>query len=127
MRRGILSFIFYILYTLTGGGLAIYAKIEADRIQASGGGWEGLGAAILLILGIIVAGVGLVGVLFKALHLGTHWGIFGFICLLLDVAIIVVLVSNMFESGSFVFNPLGGILCGISAISMVSNFESLRN
>ena len=127
MRRGILSFIIYVLYTLAGGGLALYAKLEIDRINANGGGWEGLGAAVVLIVGLVVGAVGLAGLLFKGLHLGTGWGLFGFICILIDIVIIVALVSNMFEGeGSFVFNPVSAIICGISGISLVSNFESLR-
>ena len=126
MKRGIFSLICYIFYTLAGGFLAIYSRLEIDRINASGGGWEGLGAAVVMILGIIVLAVGLAGLLFKGLHMGTGWGFFGFLCMLIDLAVIVVLVSNMFEGESFVFNPAGGIFCGISAISMVSNFESMR-
>ncbi len=121
------SLVCYILYTLAGGALAIYGKISVDRINASGGGWDGLGAAIVLILGLIVLAVGVAGLIFKGLHIGTGWGIFGFVCLLIDLAIIAVLVYNMFEGeGSFVFNPVSGIICGISMLSVVSNFESMR-
>ena len=111
----------------TYGALAIYGKLEADRINASGGGWEGLGAAIVFIIGLIVLAVGVAGLLFKGLHLGTGWGIFGFVCILLDLAVIIALVSTMFSgSGSFEFNPVATILCGILGISFVSNVESLR-
>ena len=127
MRRGIFSLICYILYTLAGGALAIYGKLEADRINASGGGWEGLGAAIVFIIGLIALAVGVAGLLFKGLHIGTGWGIFGFVCILLDLAVIIALVSTMFSgSGSFEFNPVAAILCGIIGISFVSNVESLR-
>ena len=127
MKRGILSLICYILYTLVGGALAIYGKLAADSIQESGGGWEGLGAAIVFIIGLVVLGVGLVGLIFKGLHMGTGWGIFGFVCILIDLAAIIGLASTMFSgSGSFEFNPAVAIICGILGISLVSNFESLR-
>ena len=127
MKRGIFSFIIYLICTVLGGALLIYAKIEADRINSNGGGWEGLGVAVLLILGIIVGAVGLAGLIFKGLHMGTGWGFFGFVCILIDLAIIAVLVYNMFSGeGSFAFNPVSAIICGIFGISVVSNFESLR-
>lgn len=127
MKRGIFSFILYLICTALGGALFIYAKIEADRINNSGGGWEGLGVAVLLILGVVVGAVGLAGLLFKGLQLGTGWGIFGFLCILIDLVVILALVSNMFSGeGSFAFNPVSAIICGLFGISAVSNFESLR-
>lgn len=126
MKRGIFSLICYILYTLAGVGLLIYSKIEIDRINASGGGLEGIAAAILLIVGIAVGVVGVAGLLFKSLHLGTGWGIFGFVCILVDLIVIFALISGMFEGGKFEFNSLGAIVSVISAISMVSNCRSLK-
>ena len=35
MKRGIFSFILYLICTALGGALFIYAKIEADRINNS--------------------------------------------------------------------------------------------
>ncbi len=128
MKRGILSFILYLICTLLRVGLLIYAKLEAVRINNGGGEpFEGLGVAVLLILGIVVGAVGLAGLLFKSLQLATGWGIFGFVCILLDLFVILALVSNMFSGeGTFVFNPATAIICGIFGISAVSNFESLR-
>ena len=128
MRRGIFSFILYLICTIGGGGIMIYAKLEADRINNGGGEpFEGIGVAVILILGIIIGAVGLAGLLFKGLHLGTGWGIFGFLCILIDLVVILALVSNMFSGeGSFAFNPVSAIICGLFGISAVSNFESLR-
>ena len=127
MKRGIFSLICYILYTIAGGALSIYGKLEADRINESGGGWEGLGAALVFVVGLILLGVGLLGLLLKGLHMGIGWGIFGFACILYDLAIIIALASTMFSgSGNFDFNPIVAIMCSIQGISLVSNFESLR-
>lgn len=128
MRRGIFSFILYLICTLGGGALIIYAKIEAERINNGGGEpFEGLGIAVLLVLGIAAGIVGLPGLLFKGLQLGTGWGIFGFVCVLIDLFVIVALISNMFTGeGNFEFNTASAIVSGIFAISAVSNCISLR-
>ena len=58
MRKiGIVPFIIYLIYTLGGGGMAIYNYIAIQKHNAEGGGLEGLGLAILMIVGIIFGAV----------------------------------------------------------------------
>ena len=127
-KAGVLSFICYLLYLLGGAGLALYSKIMIDDLNANGGGWEGLGHAIVLILGIILAGVGLVGVILKGIHLKTGWGLFGVLCILFDLACVAVLAIAMTSEGEVSSDFLSVLPFAIpSAVALVGNILSLKN
>ncbi len=132
MRKGVFSFVVYILYTLFGGGMVLYNYIAIQKHNAEGGGWEGLGLAILFILGIIFGAAGLVGVILKGIQLGTGWGFFGFLCILLDLVFIGAFISVVLPGGNNVeAAQLSDMLpmvpfVAASAASLVSNAISLR-
>ena len=89
--------------------------------------WEGLGYAILIVLGLIVGGVGLISLILKLIHMGTGWGFFGFLCILVDLAIVVFGVLSLIDGGA---SDLSGfitliILSLFGLLSMISNISSL--
>ncbi len=100
MRKGIFSFVIYIIYALLGGGMIVYNYIAIQKHNAEGGGWEGLGLAILFIIGIILGAAGLLGVILKGIQLGTGWGFFGFLCILLDLVFIGAFISAGLPGGN---------------------------
>ena len=127
-KGGILSLIVYILYTLGGGALALYSKIGIDKVNANGGGWEGLGYAIMLVFGIILAGVGLVGVILKGIHLKTDWGFFGVLCILFDLLCVGVLAVFTFGEGGTSADFVGLLPFVIpSVVALVGNILSFKN
>ena len=128
-KSGIVSFLVYLIYVLGGGGLALYNYIKIENHEE---GWEGLGYAVLLILGIVLGAAGLLGVILKGIHLGTGWGFFGFLCILLDIAFVVVFISMVLPGGNNVeAATLEDILPAIpflsaTFISFVFNIASMR-
>lgn len=129
-KSGIVSFIIYLIYTLFGGGLALYNYIKALNHDS---GWEGLGYAVLLIVGIVLGAAGLLGVILKGIHLGTGWGFFGFLCILLDIAFAVVFISMVLPGGNNVeaatfedILPAIPFLAG-TFTSFIFNITSLKN
>lgn len=133
MRKiGIVPFVIYLIYFLGGGGMAIYNYIAIQKHNAEGGGLEGLGLAILFIIGIIFGAAGLVGVILKGIHMGTGWGFFGFLCFLLDIAFIVVFISMVLPGGNNVdaatiedILPVIPFISG-SVIAGICNVASMR-
>lgn len=128
MRKGGFSFVCYVLYTLLGGGMAIYNYIAIQKFNEQGGGFEGLGLALLLVLSIIVLGVGVVGLILKGIQMGTGWGFFGFLCVILDIAVVAVLVSQVFFNESVEIIEAWPVIAitVVPVISCISNAISLR-
>lgn len=128
-KSGIVSFIIYLIYALGGGGMVLYNYIAIENHE---GGLEGIGYAILFILGIILGAAGLLGVILKGIHLGTGWGFFGFLCLLLDIAFVFAFISMALPGGNNVSAAtLEDILPAIPFVataltSFVFNITSLR-
>jgi hypothetical protein len=131
-KGGILSLIVYIIYTLLGAGLIIYSKVGIDDLNASGGGWEGLGLAIVLIVGIILGAAGLVATVIKLIHMKSGWLLFGILCILCDLVFIGAFISSTIPAGDVSqFNP-ADVLPVIpfiiaSVASLVANIKSLRD
>lgn len=125
-KSGGFSLACYIIYLLGGLGLVLYSYIAAPDAE----GWEGLGLALLIILGIITAGVGLVGLVVKLLHMGTGAGFFGFLCVLVDLAVIGLMVYSLIDGGidtenldNLIFPGVVGVL---SIGSLISNIKSMK-
>ena len=125
MKRGILSFVIYVIYALLGGGTAIYNYIALQQLNAAGGGLNGLGMAILMIAGIIVFGIGAVGLILKSLHMKTGFGFFGFLCFALDVACVIVYMSLFMGEGMTMPDTL--IIMAVAVPSMLSALSNLKS
>ena len=81
----------------------------------------------MLIAGIIVFAIGLVGLIFKSLHMNKGWGFFGFLCLLLDAACVTVFLYFFLGEGVTTTDTL--VILGVavpSILSAISNLLSLR-
>ena len=119
MRKvGMVSFVIYLLYTLLGGGMAIYNYIAIQKHNAEGGGLEGLGLALLLILSLIVLAVGVLGLVLKGIHLGTGWVLFGLLCMVLDFACVAAIWTELVAGAD---NLTNGLICiALSIPSLIS-------
>ena len=100
MRKGVFSFVIYIIYARLGGGMVLYNYIAIQKHNAEGGGLEGIGLALLFVIGIILGAAGLLGVILKGIQLGTGWGFFGFLCMILDLVFIGAFISMVLPSGN---------------------------
>lgn len=100
MRKGVFSFVIYIIYALLGGGMVLYNYIAIQKHNAEGGGLEGIGLALLFVIGIILGAAGLLGVILKGIQLGTGWGFFGFLCMILDLVFIGAFISMVLPGGN---------------------------
>ena len=121
MRKSVgLSLPVYILYLLGGIGLAIYHYIAAQNSD----NWEPLGHVLIMIMYLCVAAVGLVGLIFKGIHIASGFGLFGFICALIDIAVIVFFVMTIASSGTGI-SVLPIVFISLSGISMISNIKSM--
>lgn len=121
MRKSVgLSLPVYILYLIGGIGLAIYHYIAAQNSD----NWEPLGHVLMMIVYLCVAAVGLVALIFKGIHIASGFGLFGFICALIDIAVIVFFVMTIASSGTGI-SVLPIVFISLSGISMISNFASM--
>ena len=129
MKKSLIpSLIVYILYTLLGGGMAVYNYIAIQKHNAEGGGLEGLGLAILLIVGIVIFGVGIIGLILKLIHIKSGWGFFGVLCLLLDILCVGSLMYYFALEIQNIDEAL--LLLAVlvpSSVSLISNAFSLKN
>ena len=95
-RNGILALIIYSLGVAAGGFLAIWAYAELQVIEnSSEPGWEAVGAAIIIALGLFIALPSGVSLILKIIQLITGFKIFGVLCMILDVVVIASLVYNI--------------------------------
>lgn len=125
MRRGILSFVIYTIYTLLGGGTAIYNYIAVQKHNEAGGGFDGLGLAILMIAGIIVFGIGALGLILKSLHMKTGFALFGLLCFALDVACVLVFMYLFLGESGSINDTL--VIVGVAIPSMLSALSNLKS
>lgn len=131
-KSGKLSLIVYILYTLFGLGMIIYSKISIDKLNASGGGLEGLGLAIVLVIGIVLGAAGLIAVVLKLIHIKSGWILFGILCILADLVFIGAFISAASPAGDISQLKLDDVLPVIpfivaSIASLISNVKSLKD
>lgn len=132
MRKcGVFSFVVYLLYTLAGGGMVLYNYIAIQKHNAEGGGIEGLGLALLFVLGIICGAAGLVGVILKLIHMKSGWVLFGLLCIALDLVFVAAWISMTAPGGNMdqiVFNDILPVIpfILISLASAVTNAISLK-
>lgn len=133
-KKGLFSFILYMLYLFFGGGMTIYNSIAIDKQNQAGGNINSIGLAVLMIFGIILAVYGLAGIILKGIHMISGLGFFAFLCVLLDLAAIYFWIIFLLPSGDL--SALGGmtfadflpsvIPLSLSAVSLISNIRSMR-
>lgn len=131
-KAGWFSFIYYLLYAIGGFGMAIYNYIAIQKLNAEGGGLEGIGLALLMIVGIIFGAAGLLGVILKLVHMKSGWVLFGLLCIALDVALAGVWITMAAPSGNaeqLILNDLLSVLpyIALSLVSVVTNALSLKD
>ena len=120
MRKvGMVSFVIYLLYTLLGGGMAIYNYIAIQKYNADGDGLGALALAVLFFLSLIVLGVGVLGLILKGIHLGTGWVLFGLLCMILDFACVAVIWTELVAGAD---NLTNGLICIALSIPSVISF-----
>lgn len=97
-KLGILSLIYYVLCMLGGvygAFVALSIKSEINSGAVSSEGWGAIGAAFVYVLGMVFAAVGIVGLIgfiFKLIHLTSGKALFGVLCVFIDVAFIIVVI-----------------------------------
>ena len=131
-KRGILAFIIYLVGTIFAAFLAIYANVEAQKIPEDGGGWAGLGAALLLIFAMVIGIPFAAELIVKILHMATGLKLFGIICILGDLAILAYLIVGLFASSPTpeVFLrelPAITIFALPSTLAFISNLRSVKD
>lgn len=127
MKKGFISFIIYLVLFVGSGIITLTTYIDLEKANGQEG-FEALGLGILLALFIIVTIVLAVAFLFKIIHVATGWGFFGFLCSVIDLALIAVLAYNLYTSASFNLVDALPVLAIILAliVSFGSNISSLR-
>ena len=131
MKKGFISFIIYLVLFVGSGIITLTTYIDLEKANGQEG-FEALGLGILLALFIIVTIVLAVAFLFKIIHVATGWGFFGFLCSVIDLALIAVLAYNIYtsipEGASFNFVESLPTLAVVLAlvVSFGSNISSLR-
>ena len=132
-KKGVFSFILYLLYLFVGGAIAVYNNVAIEKNNEAGGNVNSIGLAIVLIFGILLAAYGLAGIILKGIHLISGWGFFAFLCVLLDLAAICIWIDALAPSGALfsLGNTLTDFLLilvpiSLSALSVVSNIRSMR-
>lgn len=127
MKKGFLSFIIYLVLFVGSGIITLTTYLDLEKANGQEG-FEALGLGILLALFIVVTIVLAAAFLFKIIHVATGWGFFGFLCSIIDLALIAVLAYNLYTSASFNFVESLPALAIILAlvVSFGSNISSLR-
>jgi hypothetical protein len=128
-KKGVFSFINYLLYVVLGGGAAIYVNAVIDKKIEAGGDFESVMLAVLLMLLYFAVIYGGVGVLLKGIHMVSGWGLFALVCMLLDFWAIDLWLNVLLPSGDIgeIKDMLFAIVPLIfSVISLISNALSLR-
>ena len=125
-KGGTFSLVCYIIYTLIGVAALIYNRLGIENAE----GWDSIGYALLFAVAIVFAGASAVGLVLKLLHMGTGFGLFGFLCILVDIAFVLFFAGASIED-------IGGLDISALAItipiilisigSLISNIRSLKN
>ena len=125
-KSGGFAFICYLIYTILGVAAVIYNRIGIEISEDL----APIGYAILFMFALVFAAASAVGLILKLLHMGTGFGLFGFLCILVDIAFIVFFGWAVVENASL-GDPVSMIIpiaiALISGISFISNIRSLKN
>lgn len=137
-KRGIVAFIVYLLGCLVAGVMMVWAYIEAQNIPENDvENWEGLGVAILILIGLIIGVPCAVRLVLKFIHMVSGWKLFGVACILADIVIILYWMGAHLIFGYSINHWIDNMLCvsGIIQIvlcavpnvfAMISNIASIK-
>lgn len=128
MRRGgVFALIFYILYTLFFGGIAVFLAIALKNDNGSAGiGGIGVALGIMIIASLAVGG--LLAIILKLVHMATGWFVLGILCVLIDIRTVYTLAVSIISVGAINGVTLVLILPLALAIgALVSNIRSLKS
>ena len=97
-KSGFVSLLSYIAMFLGYGIPALTIYIEANNGKYQG--WDGLGFGLLMIFCMIYAVPAGIAMLLKILHVTTGIGLFGILCMLIDVAAFGIIVYYFIAGGA---------------------------
>ena len=120
-KGGKLALVIYILGTLCGGLLTGLSFLGLNQLEQSGeAGWEGLGYALLIVLGLALLVPYAIALILKIIHLKSDLKFFGVLCILFDIAYIACIVSS-FEDWSYL------VVLVPAFLALISNINSMKN
>ena len=123
-KNGIVALIIYILGVVAGISLAIWAYIDLQALEnLPEPGWAAVGAAIIVALGVVVAITFAVPFILKVIQLLTGFKLFGILCVLADIAILVTFICSVVLDNGFTLL----IFAIPSLLALISNLRSLSN
>ncbi len=129
-----ISFFIYLIYAFAGLALGIYCILNSITPEGTTNDFgEGLGKAILLILGLVCLiyfAAALVPTLLKGLDLRFEKNALTVFCILFDIGFVAVHAYFLLEVFKGNAEPLFGIISGVllsaSILSLVSNILCMR-
>ena len=126
MRKGLLSFI---IYAILFGGFGILTLITKLQIDAAEGtdGFNGLGLALGFVIYLICTIVLAVPFVIKLIHIISGWGFFGFLAVLVDLALIGFLVYAMFIGLTIDVSIITVGLIAVLGAALCSDISSLKS
>lgn len=129
-----ISFFIYLAYCVFGFVLGVYCMLNSITPEGTTNDFgEGLGKAIMLILGLICliyASVAILPTVLKGLDLRFEKNALTVICIIFDILFAAVHAAFVIEAIKGNAEPLAGIISGIllisSILSMVSNILCMK-
>ena len=120
-KGGKLALAIYILGTVFGALLAGWSYFQINYFESNAeSGWESLGYALVLVLGLVIMVPYAVSMILKIIHYASNIKIFGVLCILIDISLIVCLVLS-YEDWSYL------LLIIPSVLALISNIRSMKN
>ena len=120
-KGGKLALAIYILGTVFGALLAGWSYFQINYIESNAeSGWESLGYALVLVLGLVIMVPYAVSLIFKIIHFVSEKAVFGVLCIIIDISLIACLVLS-YEDWSYL------LLIIPSTLALISNVRSMKN
>ena len=138
-KLSIITVICYALFVFGGAGIAIYMRYLLNNLQngsSSGAGeaFVGLGIAIIMILAMLYAVVGVLPFVFKLVDIFKNKKLFAGLCIPFDIAYsvfnVMIFVSALNGAGTSLADDIGSLIFAvllilISLAALITNIASL--
>ncbi len=129
-----ISFFTYLLYTIAGFAFGVYCFLNSITPEGTTNDFgEGLGKAIMLILGIICfiyCAVAILPTFLKGLDLRFEKNVLTIFCIIFDLLFVAIHTIFVIEAINGNVDSPFGIVCGVllatSILSMVSNILCMK-